>query len=430
MHPLRLILYGSLVLAGAVSWVLAAALLQTGMPPSGALVLAATAFGVFMLPWAGVYVWAIRRASSLNELTERTRRAVRITDRTYHGELDDLARAIEELRTALLRQREALHSHRAAMDEIVAALGEGLLAITPEGRVSFANRRVGEMFTVPGSIVGKSVLEVVRKQSVADALTRALHGEASTDRVTFADRQIEIRAFPALASPDIAAVALFIDVTRIERLQRVRKDFLDDFSHEVRTPLAGLRSAAETFEHGGLKPEDEQQLRNVMQRQIARIERLVGDLSELNQIESGELVLQRRKVHLRDLMVELCEDFGGRVEGDAVAYIDPARAQQIFTNLLDNARKHGGDGIVSVELTTEGGEAVARVSDQGPGIPDHELERIFHRFYRVDRSRSQPGTGLGLAIAKHLAAAQGGSIRAYNRAEGGATFEVRLPAAP
>ena len=428
MHPLRLLLYGSLVLAGAVAWLLAAALLKSGVPSSGAIFLGVTAFVVFLLPWAGVFVWALRRASDLDELTERARKAVPITDRTYHGELDELARAMEELRMAQVRHRRLLETHRAAMDEIVAGLGEGLLAVTSEGRVAFANPRMAEMFGVSEVLLGRTVLEVVRKQSVADALEKALHGETSTDRVEYGDRQIEIRAFPVVASPDIAAVALFIDVTRIERLQRIRKDFLEDFSHEVRTPLAGLKSAAETLEHGGLTREYEQQLRHVMQRQIGRIERLVSGLSELNQIESGQVVLERRDVHLRDILLELSEDFGGNVEGDAVAVIDPTRAQQIFTNLLDNARKHGGvDGPITIALSTENGEAVVRVSDEGPGIPPQELERIFNRFYRVDRSRSQAGTGLGLAIAKHLVVAHGGSIRAYNRSPRGATFEVRLP---
>ncbi|HEX8410655.1 MAG TPA: ATP-binding protein, partial [Thermoanaerobaculia bacterium] len=420
-----LLLYASVVLAIGFAWAFGAALLQGGTPPSGALVLGIAAFVVFMLPWSAVYVWAIRRASDLDELTERARKVLPV-ERTYHGELDDLARAIEELRLTQVRLRRAFETHRAAMDEIVASLGEGLLALTPEGRVAFANRTVGEMFGTAEVLIGKSVLEVVRSQSVAAALDKALHGEASTDRVEYGERQIEIRAFPAVASPDIAAVALFIDVTRIERLQRIRKEFLDDFSHEVRTPLAGLKSAAETLEHGGLTRENEQQLQHVMQRQIVRIERLVSDLSELNQIESGELVLQPHDVHLRDLLAEL--DFETHIDGDATAHIDPDRAQQIFVNLLDNARKHGGSRI-TIELASEGGEAVVRVSDEGPGIPPQELERIFHRFYRVDRSRSQPGTGLGLAIAKHLVVAHGGSIRAYNRSSGGATFEVRLPGA-
>ena len=424
MHPLRLLLYGSVVVAAAVAWALGAALLEGGSPPSGALLAGVLAFVAFMGPWTGVYVWATRRASDLEDLTERTRKVLPI-ERAYHGELDDLARAAEELRMTQVRLRRAFETHRAAMDEIVDALGEGLLAVTSEGRVAFANRRVGEMFGMPAVLVGRSVLEVVRKQSVADAIDKALQGGTSTDRVAWQDRQIEVRTFPVAASPDIAAVALFIDVTRIEQLLRIRQEFLDDFSHEVRTPLTGLKSAAETLDHPDVTPEHEQQLRQVMQRQIVRIERLVRDLSELNQIESGQLVLQRRNVELRPLIHDL--GIESRIEGDASANVDPDRAQQIFVNLLDNARKHGGTPI-TVELAHENGEAVVRVSDEGPGIPPHELERIFNRFYRVDRSRSQPGTGLGLAIAKHLVVAHGGTIRACNRPGGGATFEVRLPA--
>ena len=427
MHPLRLLLYASVFIAVVVASALGAALLNGGALRSTAITAGVLAFIAFMLPWTGVYLWAIRRASDLDELTERTRK-VQPIERAYHGELDDLARAVEELRLTQVRLRRAFETHRAAMDEIFDAVGEGLLAITPERRVAFANRRVAEMFGARENLVGRSVLEVVRKQSVATALDKALHGETSTDRLEFGDRQIEVRAFPAVASPDIAAVALFIDVTHLERLQRVRKDFLDDFSHEVRTPLAGLKSAAETLEQGGITRENEVQLRHVMQRQIARIERLARDLSELNQIESGQIALHRQKVHLRELLAELGDDYGAEVAGDAVASIDPERAQQIFTNLLDNARKHG-NGAIAVEVEAEDDAAVVRVSDSGPGIPDEELERVFHRFYRVDRSRSQPGTGLGLAIAKHLVVAHGGTIRAYNRPAGGATFEVRFPTA-
>lgn len=446
MHPLRVLLYASLVLAIAVAWGLGAALQHAGAAPAAALVLGIVAFLVFMIPWSGAFLWAVRRASDLEVLIDRGRDVAEgliekpIADRGFHGELDDLARAMEEMRAALVRQRDVHEEHRAAMTEIVASLGEGLLAISPQGRVVVANPRVAEMFGSGREIIGRSVLEVVRKQSVVAALDKALRGEVSTDRVTVGsgddERQIEVRAVPVEASPEIAAVALFIDVTTIERLQRIRKDFLDDFSHEVRTPLAGLRSASETLEQGGVGPETEQQLRQVMQRQLARIERLINDLAELNQIESGQLVLDRRPVDLKPLLDDLCADFQGRsssvrfiLDGDdVVASLDAPRAQQIFVNLLDNAAKHGGGrGEVRVEVGREGAEAVVRVSDEGPGIPPHEVERIFHRFYRVDRSRSSPGTGLGLAIAKHLAVLHGGTIRAWNREAGGATFEVRLP---
>ncbi|HEX8252971.1 MAG TPA: ATP-binding protein [Thermoanaerobaculia bacterium] len=446
MHPLRVLLLVSLVIAVAVAWGLGAALEHGGTARTAAVVLAIVAFAAFMLPWTGVFLWAVRRANDLDVLTDRARaaaaapRETAIADRLYHAELDDLARALDELRSTIVRQRQAHEEHRAAMAEIVSSLGEGLLAIDPKGRVVVANARVSEMFGAGGDPVGRSALEIVRKQSVVAALDRALRGQASTDRVTVGsedhERQIEVRVVPVEASAEIAAVALFIDVTTIERLQRVRKDFLDDFSHEVRTPLTGLKSAAETLDGGRLTREHEQQLRQIMQRQIVRIERLVTDLSELNAIESGQLVLERRPVNLRSVLETLCEDFGERTESvhfsvsgsDTVVEIDALRAQQIFTNLLDNACKHGGGrGEIAVEVGRDNGDAVVRVSDEGPGIPPHELERVFHRFYRVDRSRSKPGTGLGLAIAKHLVALHGGSIRAFNRPAGGATFEVRLP---
>lgn len=451
MHPLRVLLYVSLVLAIAVAWGFGGALRHGGSAQSAATVLAILVFVAFMIPWTGVFLWAVRRANDLDRLTDRSRAAVEapgehvVADRPYHAELDDLARSIEELRATIVRQRASHDEHRAAMAEIVSSLGEGLLAVSPKGKVVFANTRFAAMFGIAGELAGRSMLEVVRKQSVVAAIDRALRGEATSDRVVTGDgeetHQIEVRAVP-VASAEIAAVALFIDVTTIERLQRIRKEFLDDFSHEVRTPLAGLKSAAETLQHrDGLTEDHERQLRSVMERQISRIERLVNDLSELNRIETGELVLQKRAVDLNALLRELIDDFqerGGSVrfaiEGEeTIAAIDAPRAQQIFANLLDNACKHGGGkGEVRVEILKEGAEAVVRVSDEGPGIPPQELERVFHRFYRVDRSRSQPGTGLGLAIAKHLAVLHGGTIRASNRASnglgGGAMFEVRLPA--
>jgi two-component system, OmpR family, phosphate regulon sensor histidine kinase PhoR len=438
MHPLRVLLYVSVVIAVAVAWAFGAALDHAGVAPGATIVFAVLTFFAFMVPWMGVSLWALRRARDLDELTELARRvtegelSARITYRAYHAELDDLARAVDEMRSMIIRQQQAHDEHRAAMQEIVASLGEGIVAVNPRGRVVVANARVAEMFGGEGTLIGKSILEVVRRHSVSEAIDKALRGEPSHDRVVAgsedAQRQIEVRVFPVVASPEIAAVALFIDVTTIERLQRVRKEFLDDFSHEVRTPLTGLRSAAETLEQGGHDARDEQQLRHVLSRQIARIERLVDDLSELNRIETGEIVLERRRVSLRDLLAEVSQDFPGvEVRGeDVVARIDAARVQQVFSNIADNARKHGR-GPVIIDLAREDGDAVVRVSDEGPGIPAPELSRIFNRFYRVDRSRSQPGTGLGLAIAKHLVAAHGGSIRACNRPEGGVTFEVRLP---
>jgi two-component system phosphate regulon sensor histidine kinase PhoR len=438
VHPLRLLLIVSLAVAGAIGIAFGALLARVGANQTEATILGVLVFGAFLIPWTGVFFWAVRRASDLETLIDRTRFLVRgdgrpIADREYHGEVDDLARAIEEVRRAVVREQSWAAEQRATLEQIAASLGEGLLALTSRGRVVMANERVREMFGGQGPLNGRPLLEVVRNQTLVAAFEKALRGEVSIDRIEIAGRQIEIRVFPVRQASEVAAVALFIDITEIERLQRVRKEFLDDFSHEVRTPLTGLRSAVETFDHGALTAEQEEQLRHVMLRQLSRLELLARDLAELNRIESGELVLDRQDVDVRELIDDLAAEVKVpvAVHGDHVrAAVDANRAQQIFTNLLDNAVKHGGGSAIDVDVALDGAQVVVSVSDRGDGIPQAEIDRIFHRFYRVDKSRSQnvPGSGLGLAITKHLVLLHGGSIRAFNRDGGGATFEVRLPA--
>ncbi|HET7707111.1 MAG TPA: ATP-binding protein [Thermoanaerobaculia bacterium] len=450
MHPLRVLLIVSLVIATAVAVAFGALLARAGVSTIEAVVLAVAVFVAFLIPWGGVSFWAIRRANDLESLIDRTRDLVEhdesttITDRAWHGELDELARAIEELRTILTGQRASTAADRSAIDQIIDILDEGLMAVSATGRVVLANARVAEMFDSATPLAGRSVLEVVRKRAVVEAIEGALRGKATEGKVISTEgsqpRRIEIRAVPLKSSSEIAAVGLFIDVSDLERLRRIRRDFLDDFSHEVRTPLAGLRSAAETLSAGGLTAEHEEAVRNVMSRQIHRIERLVRDISELNRIESGELVLERRLLDLQDVVADVRNEFHERqsdrgakiiVRGEpAPASADPVRLHQILANLLDNALKHGGDEVI-IETGRDDRESFVRVLDNGEGIPDDEVDRVFNRFYRVDRSRSQdvPGLGLGLSIVKHLAALHSGSVRAYNREEGGAAFELRLPAA-
>lgn len=449
MHPLRVLLFVSLGLAAAVAVAFGMVVERSGGPLPAAVAAGLAVFAIFLVPWSGVFAWALRRAGDLDLLTSRTRRLTAgaldesIGDRSYHGELDDLARTIEEIRLLLQRQQASSREQRALTAEIVASLGESLIAMNARGKIVFANAQASKLFGYTGEITGQSVLAAVRKPSVHGAFDRALAGHATVERFMVSrgddERQIEMRAFPVRSSTEVAAVAIFLDVTTMERLQRVRSDFLDDFSHEVRTPLAGLRSAVETFEAGGLTAPQEEQLRAVMLRQLTRIERLVSDLSELNRIESGELQMERSLVDLQAMLAELCDEFRNRFAGEGIeillegvpvhAEVD-VRIQQVFANILDNAWKHGRrGGPIHVETSSSAGVAVVRISDEGEGIPPSETERIFNRFYRVDKSRSQhvPGVGLGLAIAKHLVLAHGGSIRACNRPGGGAMFEVSIP---
>jgi two-component system phosphate regulon sensor histidine kinase PhoR len=365
-------------------------------------------------------------------------RKIREMQRQYDG--------AEHAREDLTSRLEALEGKRSADLQMLDGLGEALLAVDRNRRIAIANRRFAELFGQSESVVGKPLGDVLRVSHVFQAFDRALAGQESIEsfsvRSGIAERKIEMRALP-LPSEEIAAVALFIDVTAIERLEQLRRNFISDFSHEVRTPLAGLRSAVETFETNAahLSAEDDQHLRRIMGRQLRRLERLVDDLAELSRIESGDLALDLRSVNLRKLMDDVCDDFSEQaaqhrirfvINGEAVVCADPHRAQQAFSNLIDNAIKYGGDDHqIDVEILEESDAAVVRIRDEGEGIPESERENVFRRFYRIDKSRSQdvPGSGLGLAITKHLVLQHGGSIDLQSEPGEGATFIVRLPRA-
>jgi signal transduction histidine kinase len=330
-------------------------------------------------------------------------------------------------RAQLVSQLEALHWQRIANLQMLEGLGEGLLAVNSDHRIIIANRRFLELFSIEGNVLGKPLSEVLRVSQIFDAFDRAIEGEESIEhfsvRTGVVDKKIEMRALP-VASEGIAAAALFIDVTKTDRLEKIRRNFISDFSHEVRTPLAGLRSAVETFETNAerLSTEEDQQLRRIMARQLRRLERLVEDLAELSRIEAGDVTLEFRSVDLRRMVDDLCEDFAEQaaqhrirfsVDGQAVVCADPLRIQQAFSNLFDNAIKYGGDARdVEIAIADEPEAGVVRVTDHGDGIPDGERSKIFRRFYRIDKSRSQeiPGSGLCLSITKHLILQHGGTI--------------------
>ena len=357
---------------------------------------------------------------------------------------DSATLSLERERAEFQSKYEAAESQRATFIEIINSLGEGLLAIDRERRVVLANHRFTDLLRAENA-AGKPLHEVVRIASVFDAFDAALAGSESTERfstrVGVVERRIELRAFP-VPSDDIAAVALFIDVTLLERLEQIRRDFIADFSHEARTPLTAMRSAVDSFELGAehMTAEEDQQLRRIMSRQLRRLERLVDDLADLSRIESGDLPLERGEIDVRAMISELAEDFADRaserdlrfaIGGESVRVVaDSMRIQQAFSNLIDNAIKYGGtQGTIDIAIRSSNDRAIVRITDHGEGIAPEEKERIFRRFYRIDKSRSQDiaGTGLGLAITKHLVLLHRGTIDVESEPGKGATFIVSLP---
>jgi len=411
------------------------------------LTIAAVATGFAIL---FAILWTRTRAD-IRHLSDRLGRpdaeAFASLDVDSFGALDGIAARFYRSRSDLARQLAAAEFQNALLQQIMNGMGEGVLAIDRQRRVVLANRRFAEMFMLQAGFVGQPLASVVRNQSILSGFDEALAHTERSDSSRFSirsgieERQIEMRAFP-LPSHELAAVALFIDVTHVERLEELRREFIADFSHEVRTPLAALKSAVETFEfdRGLLTDDQESQLRRIMSRQLARLERLAQDLSELSHIEAGDLSLERTEIDLRRLIEDLCEDFrdraatkklrfaitggGARIHGDAM------RLQQAFANLLDNAIKYGGeDATIDIDISSTNDRGIVRITDHGEGISPDERDRIFRRFYRIDKSRSQEiaGTGLGLAITKHLILQHRGNIEVEGAPGAGATFIVTLP---
>jgi two-component system phosphate regulon sensor histidine kinase PhoR len=237
------------------------------------------------------------------------------------------------------------------------------------------------------------------------------------------------------------AVGVFYDVTELERLERVRQEFLSNVSHELRTPLTSILTFVETLEDGALdNEEDARRFVSVIRRNAERMHTLVEDIMELSAIESGVTRLDAREVRLDASVRETFNALAAKAESCGVALVndvpagatvhaDPRRLEQMLLNLVDNAIKFSGRGG-EVRVTHErAGRDLVAVSDTGEGIPFEHQPRIFERFYRVDRARSRElgGTGLGLAIVKHLALAHGGEVRVRSATDEGSTFTIELP---
>ena len=230
------------------------------------------------------------------------------------------------------------------------------------------------------------------------------------------------------------------DLTEVQRIDQVRRDFVSNVSHELRTPLASIQAMVETLhEEPTMRAGDRATFLDRIQGQVTRLGTLVDELLDLSRIESGAIELRPEELDLGGLVAEAASALRERAGESTLQFnlppvgvtaveADRFSLVRVITNLLDNAVKYGATGAsVDVTTETEGDVVVLRVRDHGPGIPPADLQRVFERFYKSDQSRSGRGVGLGLAIVKHLVGAHGGQIEALNAEGGGAEFRVRLP---
>ena len=345
---------------------------------------------------------------------------------------------------------EALHAHTARLEAMLDSMIEGLVVVDARGRIALANRAAGELFGFSRMMVGGTLLEVIRHHEVA-ALAARVGGEGAVveHEVRLEGPEPRVLHLSAVALRDAAgapagAVLVFHDVTRIRELEGVRQDFVANVSHELRTPLSLIRSAAETLLDGAKDdPAVATRFLEIIDKHANRLTLLIDDLLLLARWDSGRVELKFQTLALRAAAQDSLDDFGSvararavtlenTVPAGLVARADPDRLRQVLSNLIDNAIKYGRpEGRVTIAGRALAGERIElSVCDDGPGIPTEAKERVFERFYRVDkaRSREQGGTGLGLAIVKNVMQAHGGEVRVESAPSAGTTFFLTLPA--
>jgi two-component system phosphate regulon sensor histidine kinase PhoR len=356
------------------------------------------------------------------------------------------ATAIEATTNATLNM-----SASALLEATMNGMREGVLVVDQTLAVAASNLAARRIFSrVEGRLENRRLSDLTRNAAVHAAFRATieegvrnevkveLHSDAAERRVF--DLSIVPLHLNAGKSPH-GAIGVFFDITQLERLERVRQEFLSNVSHELRTPLTSIIAFVETLQDGAMEDtETANRFLSVIRRNAARMHNLIDDILELSAIEAGTVTIEGRSVRLHQLVADVASSLAAtadarrinvrnEVDPEALVFADARRLEQMLTNLIGNAIKfnrEGGSVIISHE--TNDTRDCIKVTDTGEGIPSEHLTRIFERFYRVDRARETGGTGLGLAIVKHLARAHGGEASADSKPGEGSAFTIELPA--
>ena len=360
-------------------------------------------------------------------------------------ELATLALALNRLAAKVEEQIAAVGAERDHLQAILAAMSEGVLVVGADGRALLANPAFCRLLGLSGDVAGRFPVELSRQPPLVRLVEATLAGGQgmSAEIVVPAPERRTLALTTAPLADRRGAVVVARDITAFLRLAEMRRDFVANVSHELKSPLAAIRGYAETLADGALEdPPAARRFTERILRQCRRLQALLEDLLTLSRLETAEAALERQRVELSglvrrsaDLLAAAAAERGVRLAagGDPVAVSGDADAlERLLLNLLDNAVKYNRPGgAVAVRTVRRGGEALLEVRDTGIGIPADSLPRIFERFYRVEkgRSREEGGTGLGLAIVKHVAQQHGGRVEVESALGEGSLFRVILPLA-
>jgi two-component system, OmpR family, phosphate regulon sensor histidine kinase PhoR len=360
-----------------------------------------------------------------------------------------LERLVDRHRELEERFREGEFSVQA----VFGAMLDGLVVVDDQRRVRMMNREFRRAFGREGAEPGEPLLEVIRHASIDRLVMEAIRAREprresiQMSRGPSEGREMEVSAVPLgdNSAPIEGAVILFHDVTQLRQMEEIRRDFVANVSHELRTPLSIFRGYLETLLDDPHQPPGELlRILEVMERHSDRLYALVEDVLSLARLESPTAELDVSEISLPEFLQEILGDWEKRLEAKQLKShldvpldlpkleADESRLQEIIYNLLDNAVKYSqAGGAITLRAAVEGEQVRISVSDEGIGIRENDLPRIFERFYRADKARSRElgGTGLGLSIVKHIAQLHGGTAQAQSQPGKGTTISVLLPVA-
>lgn len=413
------------------------------------------AMAVGLLAALGV-AWAAsallsRRVRAIAEMAERYAAGDLSPVHTDYGtdEIGVVARALDESMREIGSRVSQRETDRARMEAILNGMSEGVLVITPQGRLQLVNNAARRMLNVEDPPEERHYLEIARHPDIAAEINGALHGLAGEGReLTLpgdAAATFVARGAPVASAAGRGAVLVLHDITDLRKADRIRRDFVANVSHELRTPLTAVRGYVEALLDGVTDPTDERRFLETIARHTFRMERLVRDLLRLARLDAGQEPVDKVACTIDSLFSGVIADVSSELDARSQRVVqqvdpeatvvtgDPAKLHDALRNLLHNATSYAPEGSEIVMASARRDHRIMlSVADSGPGIPESDLPRIFERFYRVDKARSRNtrdpgGTGLGLAIVKHLVGLHGGKVAAANRPEGGAIFTLEIP---
>jgi len=349
------------------------------------------------------------------------------------------------------RQFTHVAQQNAEQQALFNSMVEGVMVLDASGKIRLVNLSLARMFQTRSELIGKSLIEAFGMHQLTEIVDRLRNekqivgAELSISEQSLKVLQISASSIIGPSKVPEGAILVFQDVTRLKDLETTRQDFVANVSHELRTPLSLIKGYVEALLDGARNnPEVAEKFLQTIEKHANRLTFLIDDLLTISLLESGQMALNLQTAHLRDVAQRVTDDLQSKAlakrisisndfPADLAVKADADRIQQVLFNLVDNAIKYSHPGSsVFLEASTKNGEVLVSVRDTGPGIPADGLDRVFERFYRVDkgRSREQGGTGLGLSIVKHIVQSHGGEVGVESELGKGSTFYFSIPARP